>query len=120
MNERLMAGNLAPSEYGRVSKQLNEATKVLSLSSALDSKLAERDDLQEMVAAGGKSDDELELVEMARAELQTCMGEIDTMEDSIKMMLLPKDEDDDKSVVVEIRATAGGDEAALFAHDLFL
>ena len=41
------------------------------------------------------------------------------LEDEIKILLLPKDPNDDKSVIVEIRAGAGGDEAALFAHDLF-
>jgi hypothetical protein len=90
MQESLISGALAPSDYGKVSKQLSDATKVLDVASVLDNKINERDDLKELIKSGGKSEDEIELVEMAREELQACVVEIDAMEESIKMMLLPK------------------------------
>ena len=64
-----------------------------------------------------ESDDELR--EMAKEELADCRARIGEIEKELKILLLPKDPNDDKNVIVEIRAGAGGDEAALFAADLF-
>lgn len=61
-----------------------------------------------------------ELVSLAKAELAESMAKKETLEHNLKLMLVPKDPDDDKNVVMEIRAAAGGDEAAIFACDLFL
>ena len=63
-------------------------------------------------------DDDKEIAEMARAELETLEEERMKLEDELKFMLLPKDPNDDKNVIVEIRAGTGGDEAALFGGDL--
>ena len=61
-----------------------------------------------------------ELISLAKAELAESMAKKGTLEHNLKLMLVPKDPDDDKNVVMEIRAAAGGDEAAIFACDLFL
>ena len=61
-----------------------------------------------------------ELISLAKAELAESMAKKETLEHNLKLMLVPKDPDDDKTVVMEIRAAAGGDEAAIFACDLFL
>ena len=61
-----------------------------------------------------------ELISLAKAELAESMTKKETLEHNLKLMLVPKDPDDDKNVVMEIRAAAGGDEAAIFACDLFL
>ena len=61
-----------------------------------------------------------ELISLAKAELAESMAKKETLEHNLKLMLVPKDLDDDKNVVMEIRAAAGGDEAAIFACDLFL
>ena len=61
---------------------------------------------------------EPDLKEMAEAELLESKEKIEKIEQEIKILLLPKDENDDKNVIVEIRGGAGGDEAALFAGDL--
>ena len=55
---------------------------------------------------------------MAKEEMNEAKASIPEMEDQLKILLLPKDENDDKNVVVEIRGGAGGDEAALFAAEL--
>ena len=60
-----------------------------------------------------------EMKEMAREEIQLCEARIPELEEQIKMMLVPKDPEDAKNVVLEIRGGTGGDEAALFAGDLF-
>lgn len=61
-----------------------------------------------------------ELISLAKAELAESIAKKETLEHNLKLMLVPKDPDDDKNVVMEIRAAAGGDEAAIFACDLFL
>jgi peptide chain release factor 1 len=68
----------------------------------------------EQLAAG---DDEL--AEMARSEIEPLQQKIAKLGDELKLMLVPKDPKDDRDVIVEIRAGAGGDEAGLFAADLF-
>ena len=63
--------------------------------------------------------EDTELVEMAEMELEDLNKQKENLEEEIKIILLPKDPNDDKSVIMEIRAGTGGDEAALFAGDLF-
>ena len=60
-----------------------------------------------------------ELVEMAKKENLILKDEISNLEDEIKILLLPKDENDDKNIIIEIRGGTGGEEAALFASDLY-
>ena len=60
-----------------------------------------------------------ELKEMAREELAQSEARLPEMEERIKLMLVPKDPEDSKNAILEIRGGTGGDEAALFAGDLF-
>ena len=60
-----------------------------------------------------------EMREMAEEEYKECKEAIETITDELKILLLPKDEDDDKNVIIEIRAGTGGEEAALFAHSIY-
>lgn len=60
-----------------------------------------------------------EMREMAEEEYKECKEAIETITDELKILLLPKDEDDDKNVIIEIRAGTGGEEAALFAHSVY-
>lgn len=64
-----------------------------------------------------ESDEELK--ELAKEELTQAKEDVASLEEEIKILLLPKDENDDKNVIMEIRAGAGGDEAALFAAELY-
>jgi peptide chain release factor 1 len=95
----------------------------------------ERSDLEEIIRAYEKYSDILkniegnkeiistrgdkELMELAETELEELKTQKEKMEEEIKVILLPKDPNDDKDVIVEIRAGTGGEEAALFASDLF-
>ncbi len=71
-------------------------------------------DLKEM-----KNSDDSEMAEMAAMELEEANTRIAQIEEEVKILLLPKDPNDEKDVIVEIRGAAGGDEANIFAGDLF-
>ena len=60
-----------------------------------------------------------ELKEMLELEIEECKEKVQSLNEQLKILLLPKDPNDDKNVIIEIRAGAGGEEAALFAHSLF-
>lgn len=79
-----------------------------------DAEQAEKDSLEILDT---ESDEELR--EMAKEELSEAKKNQEKLSEEIKILLLPKDPNDDKNIVVEIRAGAGGDEAALFAADLY-
>ena len=66
-----------------------------------------------------KEESDQEMIEMAKMELEAARAEIPTLEEEIKFLLIPKDPEDAKNVVVEIRAGTGGDEASIFAGDLY-
>ncbi len=66
-----------------------------------------------------KNSDDAEMAEMASLELEEALARISQIEEEVKILLLPKDPNDEKNVIVEIRGAAGGDEANIFAGDLF-
>lgn len=71
---------------------------------------------EELLSESAADDELTELAELEKEDLLTQKNEI---EEKLKVMLLPKDENDDKNIIMEIRGAAGGDEAQLFAGDLF-
>ena len=64
-------------------------------------------------------EDDAEMVEMAKEEIKAAEATIEELEEKLKFLLLPKDPNDEKNVIMEIRGAAGGDEANIFAGDLF-
>ena len=78
-----------------------------------------RADLEGARALLDESDGDLEMAAMARAEVEQLSADAERQEDELKLLLIPRDPLDDRDAVVEIRAGTGGDEAALFAGDLF-
>ena len=77
-----------------------------------------KQDVEDSLALLEEESDE-EMREMAKEELSDAKKRIEELEQQLKILLLPKDPNDDKNVIVEIRAGAGGDEAALFASELY-
>lgn len=65
-----------------------------------------------------ENESDADLVEMAREEADGLKAELEELENRVKVLLIPKDENDDRNVILEIRAGTGGDEAALFGADL--
>ncbi|MEO8231926.1 MAG: peptide chain release factor 1 [Ignavibacteriota bacterium] len=120
--------------YDQLNSQLSDAanTKDFEKIKILNK---ERLNLEEIIAAHEKysvvikntegnleiinSSREAELIEMAELELDDLKNQKEIMEEEIKALLLPKDPNDDKNIIMEIRAGTGGEEAALFANDLF-
>ena len=78
---------------------------------------AKQDEIDALAMLGEETDSEMR--EMAKEELSNAKSMIEQMEQKLKILLLPKDPNDEKNVIVEIRAGAGGDEAALFAAELY-
>ena len=76
----------------------------------------EAEDLREMLDAGGL---EPEMKELCQEEYTDCKKKLESLEQELKILLLPRDPNDDKSVIVEIRGGVGGEESALFAHSLY-
>ena len=73
------------------------------------------EEANEIIADGSDA----EMVEMAKMELEEANAKIPTLEEDIKFLLIPKDPEDAKNVIVEVRAGTGGDEASIFAGDLY-
>ena len=103
-------------EYAGLAKEYAELEPVSESIKTLRAAKEEMQDLAEILA-----DPELdpEMKEMAEAEFQEIKDKLPEMEQTVKVALLPKDEADSKSAILEIRAGTGGDEAALFAGDLY-
>ena len=80
-------------------------------------KQAKQDVEDSLLILEEENDDDMR--ELAKEELNEAKAKVEEMEQQLKILLLPKDENDDKNVVVEIRGGAGGDEAALFAAELY-
>ena len=77
-----------------------------------------KQDVEDSLALLEEENDE-EMREMAKEELSDAKKRIEELEHELKILLLPKDPNDDKNIILEIRAGAGGDEAALFAAELY-
>lgn len=99
-------------KYTKAHARLAEIVQVFREYKLIREKLAEA---EEILSVGG--DDEL--VEMAQEELKELKPRVEEYEQKLTVLLLPSDPNDEKDVIMEIRGGAGGDEAALFAGDLF-
>jgi peptide chain release factor 1 len=105
-----------PERYADLAREYAELEAVAESVRALRAAQAEAADLEEMLADPGLDP---EMKAMAASELQALEARLPDLEQSVKLALLPKDEADEKSAILEIRAGTGGDEAALFAGDLY-
>ncbi|PYM21319.1 MAG: peptide chain release factor 1 [Candidatus Rokuibacteriota bacterium] len=101
-------------EYARLRKEHADSQEIVERFGEYRDVLRKLSEAQHILAEGG----DRELAELAQAEIDELSGRQTTLEADLKRLLLPRDPNDDKNVFVEIRAGAGGDEAALFAADL--
>lgn len=109
-------GEMAGSDFATVSKEFSDLEPVVAKSLELRGVIGEVADLEEMIL-DEDSDDEMRA--LAEEELQEAKGKLPKLEKELSLLLLPKDAADDRSCILEIRAGTGGDEAALFAGDLY-
>lgn len=111
--ERILSDpRISPSDIHRYSKERSEISEIVETYREYKKNLDEIDKNRALL--GDK-----ELVELAREEISVLEGERARLEEKLRFLLLPKDPNDDKNVFLEIRAGTGGEEAALFASDLF-
>ncbi len=108
----LAEGTATGDKIIKMSKEYSDLTPVVTTIRAYKKAIADKADLEVMV-------DDPEMGDIAKEELYDLNGRIPELEHQIKLTLIPKDTDDDKNAILEIRAGTGGDEAALFAADLF-
>ena len=115
---RLMSGSegIEADEYVRLSKEYAELTPVVDCIEELRAAQSEIADLGGMVA---DPDSDAEMRALAEEEMREARENLPEIERRLKVLLLPKDAADEKNAILEIRAGTGGDEAALFAADLF-
>ena len=116
MVQQEMNATSNPKDIARLSKEFAGLDPVVATINTLREAEDELAGLREMLCDG--SEDQ-EMASLAREEIAELEPKIDELEQTLKVQLLPKDEADDKGVIIELRAGTGGDEAALFASDLF-
>jgi peptide chain release factor 1 len=104
-----------PTRYQRLARESKEIAHVVECYRTYKQNLAETAKVQELIRDGG----EPELKDLAHEELRSLEARHDTLEAEIRLLLVPKDPNDEKNVLLEIRAGTGGDEAALFASEVF-
>jgi peptide chain release factor 1 len=104
-----------PAAYQKLAREMKDITPVVDKYRAYKSTLAELTKVQEMA----KAESDPELREMAHEEAHAFEARRDALDAEIPLLLIPKDPNDEKNVILEIRAGTGGDEAALFAGEVF-
>lgn len=104
-----------PKRLRELSKEQSDLQEAYDAYTEYKSVTEQLDDAK--VMQGEKLDDEMR--EMVKMEIDELTARKEQLEEQIRIVLLPKDPNDDKNVIVEIRGAAGGDEAALFAYDLY-
>ncbi len=106
------------SDQNRFRKLMKEQNDLSPIVDAYLEYKKEKQNIEDSLMILGEESDE-EMRELAKEELANSKENVEALENKLKILLLPKDPNDDKNVVVEIRAGAGGDEAALFAAELY-
>ena len=102
-------------KYIELNKELKELAKLVNKGRLYKDAIDQKKEAEEYIS----SSEDKDMIEMAKEQLEISKESINNLEDEIKILLIPKDPDDSKNVVVEIRAGTGGDEASIFAGDLF-
>ncbi|MFY0630769.1 MAG: peptide chain release factor 1 [Flavobacteriaceae bacterium] len=101
--------------YAQLSKEYKDLGDVVKRGEEYQTLLNNIEEAKEIISDGSDA----EMVEMAKMEMDEANARIPQLEDEIKFLLIPKDPEDSKNAVVELRAGTGGDEASIFAGDLF-
>jgi len=101
--------------YVAINKEYKELQKIMEKVKEYEAVVYNLEEAKEIL----KEEDDPEMIEMAKAEIEVAQNRILELEEEIKHMLIPKDPEDTKNAIVEIRAGTGGDEASIFAGDLY-
>src|SRR5437868_6130424 len=115
LRDALSASGLSGADFAKLSKEYSELSPIVDGIEALRRAQEELAAAAEM--AGGGDDPEMQA--MAEEEMQSLREQLPELELAVKMALLPRDEDEERNAILEVRAGTGGEEAALFAAELF-
>ena len=118
INDRLMDPNVVsdPKQYAELMKEYKNLTPIVEKYCEYKKATEDMEEAKMMLEEGGLDKDFRELIE---EQYETSKKDIEVISEQLKILLIPKDPNDDKNVIVEIRGGAGGDEAALFANSLY-
>lgn len=101
--------------YVQLNKEYKDLNKIVTKAEVYKSILSNIEEAETMI----KEETDLEMIDMAKMQLEEAKEQLPELEEEIRFLLIPKDPEDGKNVVVEIRAGTGGDEASIFAGDLY-
>ena len=100
--------------YVQLNKEYKDLKKIVDLGLKYESLMNNIDEAKDIISDGSDA----EMLEMAKMQMEEAKAQVPELEEEIKFLLIPKDPDDSKNIVMEIRAGAGGDEASIFAGNL--
>jgi peptide chain release factor 1 len=104
-----------PALYQKLARELGDLQELIDVAAKYREAHGQLAEAEEIIADGSEPD----LVELAEVERDELQGEVARMEEELKVLLVPKDPNDGRNAIIEIRAGAGGDEAGLFASNLY-
>ena len=116
LEKELSSGKIEPKMFAKKSKEYSNLGSIISTAKQYLNFDNEKKGLEQIL---NDKNNDIEMIEMAKKDLGEMENKKNLFENKLKIFLLPKDEDDDKNAIVEIRAGTGGLEASLFCADLF-
>ena len=116
LEKELSSGKVDPKLFAKKSKEYSNLGRIILVAKKYVNYENEKRDLEQILK---DKDNDAEIIEMAEKDLNEMKSNKEKYENELKIFLLPKDEDDEKNAIVEIRAGTGGLEASLFCSDLF-
>ena len=116
LEKELSSGNIDSKLFAKKSKEYSNLGNIIEFAKKYLGFEKEKQDLDQIIK---DKNNDTEMIEMAKRDLEEVKNKKEDYENRLKIFLLPKDEDDDKNAIVEIRAGTGGLEASLFCADLF-
>jgi peptide chain release factor 1 len=117
LGEELMQVGADYQRAASLNKERAELDAIVAKTRQYSRALSSLEEARQILASDSEADSELRL--LAEADITSLTPQIETLEKEIRLLLVPRDKRDEKNVIMEIRAGTGGDEAALFAADLF-
>lgn len=101
--------------YAKLNKEYSELKEYVAVKEDYEARLNLLKEADEIIATS----DDRDMIDMAKDEKDEVLSNLSDFEEEIKYMLIPKDPEDEKNIIVELRAGTGGDEAAIFVEDIF-
>ena len=114
LNEAMAGSGVSGADFAKLSKEYSELSPIVDVIGTLRQAQSEMEAAAEMAAV-----DDPEMKALAEEEVQALRERLPELEMRVRMSLVPKDADDERNAILEVRAGTGGDEAALFAAELF-